>query len=141
MDEYRNLYLIVGGEKRDSITLTNPSISLTSSLLAYRPRYQDVHKSHLAGLFVNIKGVFPCISSIQEYEPVCRMFTKDEDGFRKGKQFIEMADTGNDIRVFGSNSKPVYGIAVQGCEEFTDDCFSIYLRSEVVCMLPRSKCT
>jgi hypothetical protein len=138
MDGSRNLRIYVDGVQRDSISLSDPSASQTSSLLAYRPNYDDYHDSGLAGLFVNIQEVFPCTAAINEYEPICTDFTREEDGFRKGNAWIDVGDIGNNINVFGGKS--VWGVAVQTCPEFTPDCFPSYLQTEVVCMLPRSIC-
>jgi hypothetical protein len=138
MDGSRNLRIFVEGEQKDSISLSDPSASQTSTLLAYRPKYPDYHDSGLAGLFVNIQEVFTCTGSITNYEPVCSIFTREEDGFRKGNAWIQAADIGNNIVVFGGNS--VWGVAAQNCPEFTNACFSNYLQIEVVCMLPRCEC-
>ena len=138
MDGSRNIRLFVEGEQKDSISLSDPSASQTSTLLAYRPNYNDHHNSGLAGLFVKIQEVFPCTSAITQYEPVCDIFTREEDGFRKGNAWIQAADIGNDIEVFGGAS--VWGVAAQNCPEFTPECFSNSLQIEVVCMLPRCEC-
>ena len=47
------------------IQISDPSMPEISSnnLLAYRPRYADLHKSNLAALFINLEGVFPCLTS------------------------------------------------------------------------------
>ena len=138
MDSSRNLRLFVEGEKKDSISLSDPSAAKTSTLLAYRPKFNDLQNSGLAGLFVNIQEVFPCTNTIAEYEPVCSIFTREEDGFRKGNAWIEAADIGNNINVF--SGKSVWGVAVQNCPEFTTACFANYMQIEVVCMLPRCEC-
>ena len=138
VDPSRNVRLLIEGEIKDSISISDPSASQTSTLLAYRPNFNDVHNSGLAGLFVNIQEVFTCTSVITEYEPVCDIFTREEDGFRKGNAFIQAADNGNNINVF--SGKSVWGVAVQNCPEFTTACFANYLQIEVVCMLPRCQC-
>ena len=138
VDTSRNVRLFIEGEKMDSVSLSDPSASQTSTLLAYRPNYNDRHESGLAGLFVNIQEVFPCTSATTGYEPVCNIFTREEDGFRKGNAWIQAGDIGNHIRVFGH--KLVWGVAVQNCPEFTPECFSNSLQIEVVCMLPRCEC-
>ena len=139
VDGSRNVRLFLEGEQKDSISLSDPAASKTSTLLAYRPNYADYHSSGLAGLFVNIKSVLTCTSSITSYEPICQIFSREEDGFRKGKAFIVAADIGNNIQVFG-NGVSVFGVAVQGCPQLTNECFSNYLQFEVVCMLPRCQC-
>ena len=139
MDGSRNVRLVVEGEEKDSISLGDPSSSQTSTLLAYEPNYNDYHNSGLAGLFVNIKEVFPCTEKISgNYEPVCKIFTREEDGFRGGKAFIEAGDIGNNIKVFSGSS--VYALAVQDCKELDGSCFPNYMQTEVVCMLPRCEC-
>ena len=138
VDSSRNVRLIVEGEEKDSLSLSNPSNSQTSAILAYKPNYQDYHSSGLAGLFVNIKQVFPCTEKIDNYEPVCKTFSREEDGFRGGKAFIEAGDIGNNMKVFSGSS--VYALAVQGCGELDGSCFPNYLQVEVVCMLPRCQC-
>jgi hypothetical protein len=138
MDKFRNLNIIVEGTKKDSISLSNPSSSQTSTLIAYRPNYNDYHNSGLGAVFFNIQKIFTCTSGIRDYEPVCSVFTREEEGFRKGNAFIAAADIGNNMDIFGGNS--VVAVAIQNCSEFTTDCFSSYLQSEVVCMLPRDSC-
>ena len=68
-----------------NISISNPSQAAISSnnLLAYRPRFNDVHNSNLAGAFINIEGVFPCIQSLPSYYPICQAFSEEEDGFQK----------------------------------------------------------
>ena len=137
VDQSRNVKLIMEGEEQDSISLSDPSIEQTSTLLAYRPEYPDYHSSGLAGLFVNIKEVFPCTQKIDQYEPVCKTFSREEDGFRKGKAFIEAGDIGNNLKVFDDS---VYALAVQDCPEMDGSCLPTYLQVEVVCLLPRCEC-
>ena len=104
----------------------------------YEPNYQDYHSSGLAGLFINIKQVFPCTEKIDNCEPVCKTFSREEYGFRGGKAFIEAGDIGNNMKVFSGSS--VYALAVQDCWELDGSCFPNYLQVEVVCMLPRYQC-
>ena len=139
VDSSRYLRLRLEGKTVDGITLSDPSKSQTSDVLAYRPNYEDLHDSGLAGIFVNIKKVFTCTEEIDEYAPICSTFTKEEDGFRKGKSYVELGDIGNNVKVFG-NGVSVYALAVQGCKELTADCLQIYQQSEVVCLLPREQC-
>ena len=138
LDGSRNVRLFVEGEQKDSISLRNPSSSQTSALLAYRPNYNDYHESGLGALFVSVQDVFTCTAEITNWEPVCNIFTREEDGFRKGNAFIQAADNGIAIPVFGGKS--VWGVAVQNCPEFNNECLSNYLQFEVVCMLPRCQC-
>ena len=83
------------GKVKDTISLTNPADPQDSTLLAYRPKYSDLHNSDLAALFIKIQEVFPCTQKITKYEPVCSTFSREEDGFRKGKAFIQAGDIGN----------------------------------------------
>ena len=85
----RKLQLVgPNGTALAGIWITNPSLSTTSSnsILAYHPRYKDYHNSGLAGIFVNIKKVFPCLKKLSgNYPPSCTTVTDEEDGFKKGK--------------------------------------------------------
>ena len=111
------------------VTISDSSRPRTSSnnLLAYRPRYNDLQRSDLAGVFINLEGVFPCLAPLTNYNPICRVFTEEEDGFRDGKALIDCGDIGNNLRVFSSSSNILtYGIA---------EVISVYtLYSRVLCM-------
>ena len=137
VDSSRGVRLVMEGEVKDSISLANPSDPQTSTLLAYRPQYSDLHDSDLGALFVKIQDVFPCTRNITNYEPVCSTFSREEDGFRKGKAFVQAGDIGNNIPVFGGS---VYALAVQDCPELNTSCLPNYLQVEIVCMLPRCEC-
>ena len=137
MNTTRDVRLILEGKVKDSINLANPSDPQTSTLLAYRPQYGDYHDSGLAALFVKIQEVFPCTQTITNYEPVCSTFTREEDGFRQGKAFIQAGDIGNNMPVFGGS---VYALAVQDCPEMGYSCLPDFLQVEIVCMLPRCEC-
>ena len=103
------------------VSLSNPSQAVTSSnnLLAYRPRFADTHTSNLAGIFINMEGVFPCLQSLSNYNPICQVFTGEEDGFRGGRALIDAGDISNNLRVFSSTSQiSTYGFAIQECPEF-----------------------
>ena len=137
-DGSNNLNMGAGGNISASISLANPSQPATSSnnLLAYRPKYLDGHSSDLAGIFINLDGVFPC--SVGHGMPICGRFTQEEDGFNKGKALLQAADGGNNFGgIFGSSSTRVYGFAFQGCEE---NCFPAWYEIRVVCLLPREYC-
>ena len=129
----REVKLYKEGIHQDKINLKDPSAPQTSTLLAYRPQYDDFHDSGLAGLFVNIQDVYPCTQSIPNYEPVCTTFTRDEDGFRNAKRFIQAADTGNNMAVFGGDS--VFALAVEGCPEMNEDCLHSWAQIDIACML------
>ena len=66
-----------------NLSLANPSMSTTSSnnLLAYRPRFSDIHSSNLAGIFLNAEEL-TCGSRM------CKIISEEEDGFNKGKAVI-----------------------------------------------------
>ena len=126
------------------ITISDSSQAQTSTnnLLAYRPRYNDYHNSNLAGVFINLEGVFPCLVPLTTYNPICHVFTEEEDGFRNGRALIDAGDSGNSLRIFSSSSNILtYGIAVQQCPEFNSTCFPHYFSFSVACYLPRSACS
>ena len=92
------------------VTLSS-DITMPNNLLAYRPRIDDHHDSNLAGIFINLEGVFPCLESLSNYYPICRVFTEEEDGFRNGRALIDAGDIGNNFHIFSSNSNILtYGI-------------------------------
>ena len=121
----RNLSLDSGLVATELARMTfNPSTASTSSnnLLAYRPNFADHHTSGLAAIFVNIQGIFPCLSG-RSSAPICKMFTYEGDGFRNGHAIIESADTSDDFGdVFGNNI-PTFAFALSGCPTMSDDCF------------------
>ncbi len=127
-----------------NVSLSNPSQAVTSSnnLLAYRPRFADYHSSNLAGVFINMEGVFPCLQSLSSYNPICHVFSHEEDGFRNGKALIGAGDIGNHFRVFSTNSDILtYGVAVQDCPDFNTTCFPTLHSFIVACYLPRAACS
>ena len=158
MDDHRLLKLYASNHttllERDAtqlaaVSLTDPSQAVTSSnnLLAYRPRFADSHNSNLAGVFINMVGVFPCLRSqsglaLRGYSPSCQVFSEEDDGFRMGKALIGAGDIGNHFRVFSSTSNVLtYGIAIQQCPEFNTTCFPRYHSFAVACNLPRAACS
>ena len=128
-----------------SISLENPSHDVTSSnnLFAYRPRYSDHHDSGLAAVFVNLEGVFPCLRSVSSYHPICQILSDEEDGFRDGKALIGAGDDGNNFHIFTPTSSRfvTYGVAVQGCPEFSSTCFPRSVSFNIACYLPRAVCS
>ena len=127
-----------------TVVVTNGSQAATSSnsLLAYRPSYSDLHNSNLAGIFINLEGVFPCIVPLNKYIPICHLSSAEEDGFRHGKALIGSGDTGNHFQIFSSTTNILtYGIAVQGCPQLNNTCFPSYQEISVVCYLPRAACS
>lgn len=126
------------------ISIFNSSQAETSSnnILAYRPRFSNYHRSNLAGVFINLESVFPCIEQLTKYNPICRSFTDEEDGFRNGRALIDAADLGNSFRIFSSSRNiSTYGLAIQDCPEFNATCFPNYFSFSIVCYLPRALCS
>ena len=125
----------------ETLTISDPSQPYTNNLLAYRPRYNDVHRSGLGAIFINIEGVFPCVAPLS-YVPICSTFTTEEDGFRSGKAIIDAADSGNNFQIFNTTTNiATYGIAFQQCPEFNDSCFPSFLSLTIACYLPRAACS
>ena len=124
------------------LSLSNPSLSVNSpnNLLAYRPRFRDAHRSYLGALFLNIDGIFPCINSTS-YNPTCGILTGEEDGFFRGRSFVQAADNGNSLRIFSSTENiKTYGFVIQDCAEFTTSCFPKNIMITIFCLLPRAQC-
>ena len=123
----------------DSISLSNPAIDVSSTYLAYRPNYSDYHGSGLAGMFINMGAIFPCIAN---GAPVCRIFTLEEDGFNGGHAFIESGDIGNNFQIFSTSTQvPTYGFAIQDCTEMDPTCLRSYYQLVITCLLPREQCS
>ena len=121
-----------------SLSLSDPSQPATSSnnLLAYRPRFSGLHESGLGALFLNIQAIFPCTNRV-----TCGRVTYEEDGFNRGRPFLEAGDGGNNFRVFSSTQDiKTYGIAVEGCPELNQQCWPSYYQTEIFCLLPRERC-
>lgn len=141
---YNRLFEIwTSGQRIARINLANPSQSVTSAnnLFAYRPRFLDYHRSNLGVLFLNIEEIFPCIKSSSSYNPTCGILTREEDGFFRGRPFIQAADGGNSFRVFSSTADiKTYGLAIQGCPEITSSCWRSYASISIFCLLPRQQC-
>ena len=126
-----------------TISNFNPANSATNNnLLAYRPNFSDFHRSGLAGLFVNIDSIFPCVAGVNNYSPVCTLFTYEEDGFRSGRTVINAADIGNHFNVFTGGNRAAFGFAFSGCSTFDSsiDCFPLHSQYSIVCLLPRNRC-
>ena len=136
--------LIVGlpSGQQFGVSISDPSQAVTSSnnLVAYRPRYNDYHRSGLGAMFLNIPGIFPCMLS-QSFHPLCGLLTAEEDGFNGGRSFIQASDVGNNFRIFNSTTDiPTYGLALEGCAEFTAACWPTYAGVGIFCLLPRHLC-
>ena len=114
------------------ISIVNPSNSSTSSnnLLAYRPRFSDLHDSNLAGIFLNAKEL-TCGSTL------CKVLPHEGDGFNKGRQIIEAGDRGNDLEVFSSTKYiSTFGFAIVGCPEMNKSCLPDYYDVTIMCYVP-----
>ena len=130
------------------ISLKDPTQSAVSddNLLAYYPNFKDRHDSGLAGIFINVEGIFPCIADLHKEKilkgPSCKLFTSEEDGFNGGRAIIELGDVGNIEleKVFGSRVG-LYGLAISGCPTLTPECLPRWYQNEIVCLLPRSMCS
>ena len=124
------------------ITISDSSQSYTSNLLAYRPRFGDLHSSGLGAIFVNLEGVFPCLTPLDNYYPICSTFSEEEDGFRNGRALLGAGDIGNNFQIFSTTVNVLtYGIAIQQCPELTTACFPAYHSFNIVCYLPRGACS
>ena len=129
----------VVGTLIDSISLSNPATDVSSTYLAYRPNYSDYHSSSLAGMFINMAAIFPCIAG---GTPVCRIFTLEDDGFNGGHAFIESGDTGNNLQIFStSTNTATYGFAIQGCTQMDSTCLRSSNQFVITCLLPRKQCS
>ena len=133
-------------EVLDEVDITNSSRPANGAhnIIAYRPRYQDISirghggSSSTAGLFINMECAFPCTRAYANFmnNPVCKIFTYEEDGFRSYRSIIEVADGGNHIRIFSQSTSDIsatYGFGVQGCAEFTESCFPTSHQLMIVC--------
>ena len=124
---------------------TFPSSNSTSSdnILAYRPSYRDGHGSDLATIFLNLEAIYPCINSSNHVS--CKLFSSEDDGFRRGLAIFEAGDSGGTFQIFGGTSTVTYAFAVEGCRELTSSCTNIPLGLEMdftlVCVLPSSQCS
>ena len=126
----------------DTLSISNAAASATSTLLAYRPNYRDVHGSNLGALFFNIAGIWPCLQPVVgTYIPMCHLLSAEEDGFRDGKVIIPTGDRGTALRIFSSTQTlPTFGIAVQDCPQLTPACLHNGIDIVVSCQLPRQHC-
>ncbi|XP_019861138.1 PREDICTED: uncharacterized protein LOC109589481 [Amphimedon queenslandica] len=122
----------------EQISIGNGYYTRKGSYLAYQPRYSDYHSSGLAGIFLNLEKLFPCIAR-SSVIPVCGRFTYEEDGFLQGKSVLQTSDLGNHIKVFGS-SIATYGMAISGCRVLNgkNGCLPLWFQTRITCLLPRS---
>ena len=122
----------------DRFAIENGQIPITSSILAYRPKYMDRYQTGLGAIFINLNKLFPCTANTL-INPVCRRFTQDEDGFFNGKAITEGADGGHDINIFPNNAK-TYGFVFESCPYLngTNGCYPNYFQTVITCFIPRS---
>ena len=135
----RIVEIVSSGKIIGRMSLADPSQSVTSAdnLAAYRPRYHEYHRSNLGVLFLNIEGIFPCLSS----QVICGKLTFEEDGFFQGRAFIDAADGGNNFRIFSSTMEiKTYGLALQDCPEINSTCWRTHASITIFCLLPREQC-
>ena len=124
------------------VILSDQNVTSSNNLLAYRPRYRDVHNSNLAAIFINLEGVFPCLVPLTDYYPICSVYSEDQDGFRGGKAIIGASDSGNTFHIFSNSANiKTYSIAVQNCPELTPACLPLWHKITVTCFLPRTACS
>ena len=110
----------------------------TSTVLAYRPMYRGYHNTRLGAVFLNLEKLFPCAAKAG-IVPVCRRFTREEDGFLRGKTITEAADVGNHMKIFGTNIN-TYGFVFEACPYLNgvNGCLPSFFNTAVTCFLPRS---
>ena len=115
----------------------------TDNILAYRPSYNDRHRSNLATLFINLEALYPCVTSYAHVS--CKLFPSEDDGFRGGKAIFEASDGGGNFQIFGGNNTTTYAFAVEECTQLTSSCTNIppgfSMVFTLVCLLPSSRCT
>ena len=87
-----NVMTLLPGDSFDEVNISDPSLSVTgaNNIVSYQPRYQDTTdfghggSNTTAAFFINMREVFPCTKSLSyQYHPVCKIFTNEEDGFRR----------------------------------------------------------
>ena len=123
----------------DRIVIGNGLTSSTSTILAYRPKYEsDYHQTGLGAIYLNLDSLFPCtVNGL--IVPICRRFTQEEDGFFKGRTITEAADGGNAMTIFGHSVK-TYGFVFESCPYLNgiDGCLPTQFQMVITCFLPRS---
>ena len=128
---------------RVSIIPSNQPANGTNNLIAYRPSYNDQHRSNLGVLFFNMFWIFPCLRQAHMTDTVhlsCFPTTAEDDGFLNGRAVLQAADIGNSFTIFGSRTL-TYALAIQNCTELTVDCLPRLFQIHIACFLPRRHCT
>ena len=126
-----------GGDVISTLMIPNISEDYTSdnSVLAYRPNYSNHSGGNTAIIFINLEVAIPCYQ-VNEIEPVCQLFTLEEESFQFGKAFIQASDIGNHFSIFSSSQNiAIYGFGVTGCSTFDRACVSNF-EVALVCLLP-----
>ena len=125
------------GPNLNQITIGNGQTARTSTILAYRPKYNGYHHTGLGAVFINLNKLFPCAAKIG-IAPACRRFTQEEDGFFKGKTITEAGDQGNNIKFFGNVY--TYGFVFEACQYLYGGygCLPNHFQTVVTCFLPSS---
>ena len=123
----------------DYILIGNGQTAATSTILAYRPRYNlDKHQTGLGAVFLNLDRLFPCIANT-DIVPICRRFTQEEDGFFKGKTITEAGDE-HTYMIFDTRITKTYGFVFESCPYLngSNGCLPTYFQTVITCFLPRS---
>ena len=129
----------LSSNKLDKLVIGDGKAAKTSTILAYRPRYNlDQHETGLGAIYLNLDKLFPCIAN-SNIVPICRRFTQDEDGFFYGKTITEAGDS-YDIRIFGNGIK-TYGFVFESCPYLNgaNGCLPNYFQTVITCFLPRTR--
>ena len=126
------------GPVLNTITIGNGQTPKTSTILAYRPKYNGYHHTRRGAVFLNLERLFPCAGKTG-LVPVCRRFTQEEDGFLRARSIIEAADIGNNMKIFGTNIK-TYGFVFQGCSYLNGNnaCLPTFFQTVITCYVPRA---
>ena len=119
-----------------TFSISDPSQAQTSGhIFAYRPSYAGNHGSNIGVLLFGLRAIFPCIRAMAHPKPMCNIFTHNNGRFHSGRPFTEAS-----FERFVPGNLPVYGFGVEGCPEFTPDCFPSGQEVAIVCYLPRDLC-
>ena len=130
------------GDGIASISIADAAADATSgnNLLAYRPDYPDFHGSNLGTIFLNLRGIFPCLDNTTAApRAICSPGAWEEDGLNGGQSLVHAIDTGDRISVFGTDIL-TYAIAVRGCAQLNENCFPNSYVIAITCQLPRESC-
>ena len=124
----------------DRLVISDPASDAMSenNLFAYRPNFNG---GGIGAFFFNIQGIFPCLEAEPRYNPLCYLMAIENESFNGGRAFLEVADEGEEIRIFSfDDDVPTYGIGVQECSQIDDSCWPTAHTIAVTCQLPRQFC-